>query len=450
MTKKSILSGAIILGIGTFTAKILGALYRIPLTGILGGKGLGLYQLVFPVYVLLLDFSGAGAPNAIAKIISSNDVDKKEYSKRVLGVSLLTFVIIGSLFSVLTVVFSGVISNAQGNIEARLSYVLLAPAVVFVCALSCFRGYFQGLKMMFPTALSQVIEQAVKLFLGLLLARFFLPNVSLAVGGAVMAITISEAIALFVVYLIYKKQNNGRIFTHYNFDFFNELKKILKVAIPVSLMGIIIPFSQVIDSFIIINGLKHYYTEATAVYGIFSGAVLTVINLPVSLCYGISTVTIPFVSSSKTDSEREKNIVKALYITLVVSLFCSAFSYFFSSFIVNTLYGRLPLWEKDVCIKLLRFTSPVIVLLCMLQTSNAVMIATNKPYQSIINVSVGVILKILLNVFLIKKPNINIYGSAFALIVCYFCADLLNLISIRVNKRYANKRTRIKKLKITQ
>ncbi len=450
MTKKSILSGAIILGVGTFTAKILGALYRIPLTGILGGKGLGLYQLVFPVYVLLLDFSGAGAPNAIAKIISSNTVDKENYSKRILGISLIAFVVIGAIFSVFTVIFSGTISRAQGNADAKLAYILLAPAVVFVCALSCFRGYFQGLKMMFPTALSQIIEQAVKLFLGLLLARLFLPNISLAVGGAVTAITVSEAIALLFVYFIYTRQGKGRIFSSLDINFFYELKKILKVAVPVSLMGVILPFSQVIDSFIIVNGLKQYYGEATAVYGIFSGAVLTVINLPVSLCYGISTVTIPFVASSKTDDEREKNILKALYITLIVSILCAIFCYIASTFIVNLLYGRLPLWEKQIAINLLKFTSPVIILLCILQTINAVMIAVNKTYQSIINLAIGVALKIIINFFLIKKPNINVYGSAIALIVCYFVADLLNLISLRINKRYGNKKVSVKKLNIAQ
>lgn len=449
MNKKSILSGAMILGIGTFIAKILGALYRIPLTGILGGSGLGLYQLVFPVYVLLLDFSGAGAPNAIAKIISSNEVDKENYSKRILGVSIIAFTVLGTIFSLLTVVFSRAISIAQGNLEARLAYVLLAPAVVFVCVLSCFRGYFQGLKMMFPTALSQIVEQAVKLILGLFLARFFLPNIPLAVGGAVTAITISEAVALLVVYLIYIKRGKGKIFNGISFKFFDELKKVLKVAIPVSLIGIILPFSQVIDSFIIVNGLKEYSVNATALYGIFSGAVLTVINLPVSLCYGISTVTIPFVASSKTHAEREKNQLKALYVTLGVSVICAIFCYIFSPFIVNMLYGRLPLWEKELCINLLRFTSPVIVLLCMLQTLNAVMIATNKAYRSIINIAVGVAFKIIVNVLLIKKPNINVYGCAVALIVCYFSADLLNLISLRFSKRYESKRTCIKKLNIT-
>ena len=69
--KDGIVKNAFILGLGTFIAKLMGAIYRVPLTKIIGSLGLGLYQMVFPVYALLLDFSGAGAPGALAKIISS-------------------------------------------------------------------------------------------------------------------------------------------------------------------------------------------------------------------------------------------------------------------------------------------------------------------------------------------------------------------------------------------
>ena len=67
----SILKGAAFLGLGAFFSKILGAVYRVPLTNLLGGYGLGLYQMVFPVYSLLLDFSGSGVPSALSVLIAS-------------------------------------------------------------------------------------------------------------------------------------------------------------------------------------------------------------------------------------------------------------------------------------------------------------------------------------------------------------------------------------------
>ena len=87
---KKILSGALVLGVAAFISKLLGALYRIPLTRIIGGTGLGLYQMVFPVYTLLLDFSGASVPNAVAKIIASyKGEDRENYARKILKTSLL-------------------------------------------------------------------------------------------------------------------------------------------------------------------------------------------------------------------------------------------------------------------------------------------------------------------------------------------------------------------------
>ena len=133
--KKSFYSGAILLGLGAFISKALGALYRIPLTNILGGKGLGIYQMVFPVYALLLDFSGAGVPGAISRIIASLDGKNKEqiaYDYLRSSIRLLLF--FGLIGSAVMFVFSKPIATLQGESQAFLSYMSLAPAV-FWCLL---------------------------------------------------------------------------------------------------------------------------------------------------------------------------------------------------------------------------------------------------------------------------------------------------------------------------
>ena len=105
----ALVSGAAILGAGAFIAKLLGALYRIPLTRIIGAKGLGIYQMIFPVYTLLLDFSGAAVPNAMAKIISSfrgAGIEREIYARKILKTSVIFFFVLGVLFSFLIAVFS--------------------------------------------------------------------------------------------------------------------------------------------------------------------------------------------------------------------------------------------------------------------------------------------------------------------------------------------------------
>lgn len=426
----SVLSGALTLGAGAFFAKILGALYRIPLTNLLGGEGLGLYQMVFPVYCVLLDFSGAGVPSAISGIISARSGDKEKNAFEVLCASIRLLSVLGLAFSLLMLVSAGPLARLQGNYDARTGYVFLSPAVFFVAVLSCFRGYFQGLMDMKPTAFSQITEQAVKLIFGLLLSYIFLPNVPLAVGGATLAVTISEAAALTQLVFIYKlrKRRWGLNFVFDKSVLKPRLKEIVKYTVPVTLIGIAIPLSQVIDSFLVVNILSVYRSDATTLYGLLSGTATTIINLPVAVCYGVATVAIPAVSGAVSQSEKKKNSVKTMVITLAFSVPCAIIIAVFSPTIVSVLFGRLSETEKSVTSNLLQIMSVAVVLLSFLQTGNAVLIGMGKPYAPLISMGVGIAVKTLLNVILLKVPELNIYGGGLAVIACYFTACLLNLI----------------------
>ena len=169
---------------------------------------------------------------------------------------------------------------------------------------------------------------------------------------------------------------------------------------------------------------------------------MTVINLPVSVCYGVSTVAIPSVSSAKSQAEQLSQAKNVLLITLILSLPCMAFCFFFSPFIINLLFKGLSVAEKGVAISLLRLVSPCIVLLSMVQTSNAVLIGKSKPYKPVISLAFGVAIKIFLNILLIAMPKINIYGGGVALIACYFVTCLINLIMIfGLKVKHANTRS---------
>lgn len=426
-----ILKGATFLGLGAFFSKILGAIYRVPLTNLLGGYGLGLYQMVFPVYSLLLDFSGAGVPSALSGLIASEEErEKSAYNYLISSIKLLFFIgIIGSLFML---ILARPLSLLQGNGMATLSYVSLAPAVFAVSLISCLRGYFQGQMNMVPTAISQIIEQVVKLSMGLLFVNLFLPNVEKAVAGATLAITFSEFIALFVLYSIYTRDKKVRGI-NFSYDKQNQkqqIKKIIKTTVPITLIGIAIPLSHVIDSFLTINILSTYRADATALYGLLFGVVHTVINLPVSICYGVSTVAIPAVSSAKTHLEKSKKTKSVIFLTLLLSIPCAVFCLLFSPFVINFLFRSLSIEEKLVAVNLLKLTCPSIILLSLVQTTNAVLIGKNKHFQPLLSLGVGVMVKTVLNIVLLSVPSINIYGGGVGLNACYFIACLINLIMI--------------------
>lgn len=431
--KNKILTSALTLGLGTFVAKVLGAIYRIPLTKNLGGVGIGLYQMVFPTYTVLLDFSGAGAPNALSKLISSYvGEDRENYAYNYLILSLKLFLVLGLICTLLMGVFSKTFSSLQGNVDATLGYLFLSPAVFFVCIVSSFRGYFQGRKNMRPTAISQVIEQLVKLVFGLFLSYIFLPNVKLAVAGTTGAITISEIVAGFVLFVFFmrtKKREKLRLF--YQKDFGKtHIKTLIKTVIPITLIGVIIPLSNVADSFITINILNGYAENSTTLFGLLSGVAMTVIGLPVSICYGISTACIPFISSAEKREDKYKNAVYSLLLTLVCAIPCAVIIYVFTPNIINILFRSLGFEEKNIVINLLKLLSPTVVFLSFLQTQNAVLIGQGKFYSPIVSMIMGVGLKIILDVALIKNQSLNIYGGAIAVIACYFVINLINLFMI--------------------
>ena len=443
--KKSFYSGAILLGLGAFISKALGALYRIPLTNILGGKGLGIYQMVFPVYALLLDFSGAGVPGAISRIIASLDgKDKEQVAYDYLRSSIRLLFFFGLICSVIMFVFSKPIATLQGESQAFLSYISLAPAVFLVSIISCYRGYFQGFMNMIPTATSQITEQVIKLILGLTFASLFVYDLKKAVAGATLAITISEVVALIVLYVIfYYRKKRLKLNLVYNLASFNQqAKTIIKTTIPITLIGVLLPFSQVIDSFLTVNILGAYRDDAIALYGLLGGAVMTVINLPVSICYGLATVAIPTVSASKSNEEENKNSVKVIACTIITALPCVIACFFGANIIVNILFRNLSQYEKDIVVKLLKIVSPCILTLSVLQSANAVLIGKGKLYTPVISLGIGVVIKAVLSVIFLKIPSLNIYGSGMALNACYFIVCLINLVLI-FSKRVkdASKRT---------
>lgn len=442
---KSVTSGAIKLGLGAFIAKVLGAIYRVPLTNMLGGEGLGLYQMVFPIYTLLLDFSGAGVPSAISKIIASNKDEEGNNAQFYLKSSLILLFFLGVFASIIMATASRVISVAQGNSNASAAYITLAPAIFFVCIISCFRGYYQGLMNMTPTAVSQVIEQAVKLVLGLIFVRILLPNIPLAVAGATLAITISEIFATLYFIIIYKK-DNGNLplkFKIKDEEHKKRIKTIIKTTIPITLIGITIPLSQVIDSFLVVNILSSFRTDATSLYGLLCGAVCTVINLPVSVCYGIATVAIPTVSKAKDKTQEQRSIKKVIALTLLISIPCVIICNLFSPFIVKLLFSGLNSNEKITTINLLKVCSINILFLSMLQTLNGILIGKGKLYKPLISMGIGVIVKVILNLLLLNVKRLNIFGGAIAVIACYFVACLINLIMIfSKRKGYADKKSK--------
>ena len=426
-TKISVIKGAIVVSSAGLIAKILGALYRIPLTNILQADGLGVYQTVFPIYALLLTLSSSGIPSAISKLISSG-----EPADKVLAKALSIFLPLGLIGTTILCLLSIPLSSFQGIPEAKYAYIALSPAVTFVSAIACARGYFQGGSDMFPTAASQIVEQAGKLTVGLFLCYLFRADYALAGAAACFGVTIGEIIATAYLFFRLKKDNVRYKTKEINYS----ARKIVSTVFPITLSALLLPIARVFDSFTIINVIGKYSLRAAALYGLYTGSVESVIGVPVALCYGAAISALPQISSAaaKNDCKSAKSkIVEAIAVTIFPASLFSAVIAIFSPLITRILFGGFTTADAIIVSKLLSYSAINVCLLSLVQTSSAILIGLNKPYASCLFLGFGLIVKAVVEIIFLNIPEINIFGALYSDISCYLIAifgELLYIICI--------------------
>ncbi|MBQ7948391.1 MAG: polysaccharide biosynthesis protein [Clostridia bacterium] len=437
-SKGAFLKGAIWIAAGGFIAKVIGALYRIPLTNLIGGHGLGLYQLVYPVYCLLLTVSATGIPSSIAKLTAER-IAQGGNDRAVLKTAMKLFIWIGLAGTLLMAVIAPFLSKAQGSEEVLLGYYALAPSVLLVSIISVFRGWFQGRNRMFPTALSEVVEQVVKVGFGLLFAYLFRESVVKAVIFLLLSVSLSELVTLLVMWIIFKrvpaptlsKNDGGRV----------AVKTVLKMSIPVTLNSILIPLSGLLDSILAPRLLGGYASDAVALFGLFSGGAVTVINLPVSVCYGLAAASIPRIATAREKGGKlRKNIFFSLGITAFVSGISAVGLYLFAEPAVKIIFRSLTEEELNVLVGLVKALSVSALTLSCVQTLSACLTAQGKPQYAALSMMIALTAKTGLYVFWLRDPSVSVFGLAYATNIAYAVAFLLDLVyNMYISKRKRKK-----------
>ncbi len=427
------MKGAAWIAVGGFAAKLLGALYRIPLTNLLGGEGLGLYQLVYPVYCLLLTVSATGIPSSIAKLTAER-IEKGESTRPLFQSAMTLFLLVGGVGTALMCIVAPFLAHAQGSLSVLGGYYTLAPSVFLVSAISVLRGWFQGKNKMFPTALSEVVEQAVKVGVGLLFAYLYRGNIQKAVVFLLLAVSISELFALLIMLLLFKRERRGerekeggRV----------AMKRILRLSIPVTFSSILLPVSALLDSVLAPRLLGGHAANAVTLFGLFSGGAVTVINLPVSICYGIAAASIPAVArASASNASPRKKIFFALFVTVAISLPSALGLYLFAEPAARLIFRSLKGEELAVLTGLIKTLSWSAFFLSCAQTLSACLTAQGKPQYAALSMLAAITVKTACYAFWLKNPKISVYGLAYATNICYLVAFFLDfLYNMRVSKR---------------
>ena len=442
MKNKGFIKGALVLIVFNLVGKVVGALYRIPLAKTLGSVGMGQYQLTFPLYCLILTIATSGVPVAISKLVAEyNSKNRFKDSKKLLWISVLILTAVSLIGSALVIVNAKLIAKWQGNVDSYICYYGIAPAILFVGMLSAFRGYFQGNLCMFPSAVSGLVEQIVKMVFGLFFAnRFLIFGTEWAVFGALLGVSMGEFFALLfliVSYFFYSKLHKKT----------SEIKcektkflarQLFNLSVPITLGGLVGPLTTMIDSFLVVNLLMSSgfsNANATALLGIQSGVVEPLINIPVVIAVSISTALLPSISklSGKNCHDEIKNLIeKAFQITLSISIACAICFVVFGEQILNFLYGS-NFDQNDILIalKLLFLGSVNIVFLSLVQISAGVLQGLGKSKIPMKSLIVGGVIKLALDALLVSVRQINILGTVLAGGMCYFVVFALNYKQVK-------------------
>lgn len=442
MSKTKFIKQAAILAIASLLVRLLGFLYRLPLTNMLGDEGNGIYSAGFYLYNFFLVMSSAGLPAAISKIVSEK-VALEEYRnvKKTFKISLILSSTVGLIFSIVMFVSARFFCNIIGSPDSYYTILTLSPTVFIVSVMSVFRGYFQGLGTTVPTALSQVIEQIFNAIFSIYLA-YLLVGISLPLGaaGGTMGTGIGALAGLIYILMVFlnrKRYINRKLSkkTHkYRLESNREIAiKIIKTAAPIIAGTAIFSMTNLIDMQMVNSRLtaSKAFTDSqvTALYGQLTGKYVTLTTLPVSISTALATAVLPSIASSMIQKDIKtvrKKIDVSLRLTMIISIPAAIGMGVLADEILLLLFPNY----SDGGL-LLKWGALSIIFLALCQIITGILQGIGKVATPAKNAFIGSIIKIPINYFLISIPSINVIGAIISTTVCYLIASLLNFITLR-------------------
>ena len=432
------LKGTMILTISSIIVKVIGSLNWIILSRVLGGEGIGLYQMGFPIYLMAITVSSAGVPVAIS-IITSEKLANKDYrgAKRVFNVSLRLLLISGLIFSSALFFGADFLINQHIIRDSRAYYsiIALAPAVFFVTFLASFRGYLQGWQIMTPTATSEVVEQLVRVITMLVFADLFMPyGLAYAAGGASMGAGAGAFCALLVLMWFYRRLKRR---LHEEIEAQDDsipqesaghiIKRLLKLALPVSLTSLMLPIGANLDLLIVPQRLEvagFDVRHATELFGYLTGMAVPLVNLATIFTAAMTISLVPSISESRTlerfDAIRDK-IRLAFRVAMIITFPCFMGLFFLAEKVAALIYNA-PGAAGSI-----QTMSVGILFLGMHQISTGILQGLGKTAIPVINMILACLVKVVMSWWLTAIPLLGIKGASMATVADFAVAAIINM-----------------------
>lgn len=438
--KQSFVKGALVLTVSGIIAKVLGAIYRIPLGQIITSEGMAYYQTAYDLYILALNFSSYSIPIAISKLVSERiEMGRKYEAHKVFKIALSMLAILGAILSIILFLNAKYFSSLVKNPGSYYAILAVSPAIFTVSISAAYRGYFQGMQNMNPSAVSQVIEQITRVSAGFVLAVLLLPlGFEQAASGAVFGTVIGGLFSFISLYFIYLRSRKS-IYE----DIKNDrglkvdstgsiIRRIIRFSIPITIGGSIMPIMGLLDTFIVMDRLQaagFSQQTATMLFGQLKAIATSFINLPQVFTISLAVSLVPSISESMAKKDIitvKKKSELAIKMSMLLGLPAAAGLFVLANPIMQMFYPK----EPATLGMSLKYLSSAIVFLTLVQTMTGILQGMNKEKIPVINLTIGAIVKAFISYFLTSIPSINIKGAALGTVIGYAVATVLNLKAI--------------------
>lgn len=479
---QSFLEGAIVLTLSAALVKMIGALFKIPLANILGGVGMSYfvsaYEIFTPVYAVTVTGFGAAVSRLVSEAVSAGGRELPGY---VLAAARRLFFVLGIGGTLLMAVCADGFSRAIHNPNAIWSICAMVPAIFFSCMTAAYRGYYQGLSNMRPTAVSQVLEAVVKLIFGSLLslgvtyflmARYhaggIIPGVRSAApeeaalvitrysaAAAVAGVTISTAAGALYMRRYHEKHKERSAAREDHLALREIRERLVKIAIPISAAALVVNLTSVIDLISVMNCLSRAIRQNAQtvlsmyeglipagvtiemlpeyLYGSYSGLAVSLFNLAPSVTAAMAVSAIPAVTGawvSARAGKLERTVASVLRASLVVSLPIGFGISVLAGPILRFLYPAR-LMEAAIVAPILRVMGVSSVLVAFCTPANSILQAAGHERLPMLMLTVGAAVKLAVNYICVSIPEINIHGVPYGSFLCYALIAAGCILSLR-------------------
>lgn len=466
--KQNFMTGAAILSLATIIVKVIGMLYKIPLKRLIGDAGFAYFNAAYSIYTVLLTISTTGLPVAMSRMISeAHTLGNGRQMRRIFRTALVAYMTIGLLGTAMMMLIPNILAeHVMSMPNASYSIFALGPAVTFICFASAGRGYFQGQGDMRPTAVSEVIEAAGKLVLGLgfaWLVMYRYDNDAYASGATIAGISVGAGFS--ALYILFKYRGNRRAVDALGGkadSFGSTAKRLLSIAVPITIGAAGLQLITLLDevtvtrrlisaventAFGVSNVMDHLLsiaqtapkegqsiaqTAAENAKGIYSYC-QTVFNLPTSLTPCITAAIIPAITGYLTLKDR-KNVKlvqnSAMRLMGLIAMPCTVGLLVLAEPIMALLGGYSG--EKlTVAAWLLALLAPTVLINSISSLTTAIMQAHNHMIFPVINTLIGGLLKVAVNYILVGNSDLAILGAPIGTFVCFLVIMILNIFAMR-------------------